>query len=181
MACMLNIAMVHLCDSYPRFLWAVFLYAQLWVEDICRYYYASLVLFLPACMFGPPFIRVVQSFRPSLACDSCDSSDADSECDERDEVELGVFVSKLEFLFDDGHRAWTRDMHVRQLLPFMRRDGRFMLSDIEAHYASLVMILLHYTKYRMDTEQLVQIEREIDVRAKKDARNNQSCRLGVAL
>jgi len=167
--------MLPICDSYHKMMWVVFLYIHLWFGDMCEYYYTTLILFLPAYMFGVPVIHIKQFVASDVDCES-DSSDSD---DEGEEVAFDVFISKLEFVFNDGVSAWIRPMHGLQLAPFVNASGKFFINAIEEHYPSLIKINLQYIKYQDNYESMVTVVRTIDVKQKMDIHNNQSCRLGV--
>lgn len=172
------VAMASIYNSKIEYLYLVFSYFRIWLHDIIDYYYAFLILSLPAYMFGAPIIKILES----------DYSDSESE--ETDDG-YDVFVKQFILVFRNGDEYYHRELNGCQLVPLLDKKNRWFVSDINQYYDNLDTIVLKYIKFKSDTYDIEYdtddenndyseaITKIIDVERKYDIKNMKSCKMGI--
>lgn len=160
--------------SGRRHISLVLTYCKLWVFDMIDYYYAFLILSLPAFLFGPPIIKISQSEYSS-----------DSE-DELSISEYEVFITQLVFIMKSNESMTTRNLNGLQIRPLIDEKGRFFVGHIQRYYPNLDTIILSYVKFpaiqsghSFLPEEPVKQTKVIDVVKRYDIRNKKSLKMGI--
>lgn len=147
---------------------ATLIYIHLWILDKIDFYFKYINLMMPSYVFGSPIINIEQNL----------SDDSDDE----DAPTIGcVFIAQLLFIFKDSltGKMYSREMHGGHLRPFVNKDGKFFIGELEQYYPDLATIYIRYVKEPQNDHKTSKMM--IDVKKRFDNYNSKSYKLGAVL